>query len=710
MRKPAALLLLLLVGCLWQAPAQASGDFGCTPLWTLDHPDFTGCDNMAMLQPGNDTRANLLLLLLDKRGDAPVAPAVTPTPDPLMDWETFGLQFQPAPAQDDTNGNTDQDSSYAEGEGSRCRSDEAGSAAFVTAVNGSAVPDAEKTALIDARQKLAPTCTSASGGAAGVAAAATQVQSPLGKNFAAYLQGAQAFYDGDFDAATAQFNTLIGVDQPWLSETARYMLGRVEVNRQQVGLFDEYGSMTAGKFAEPKVTDAAEAALNAYLQAYPQGLYAASARGLLRRVYWLGGRTDKLAETYAAALPTTSTEDIAYADEVDNKLLFAQPAPDLFIADAARYGKSPILMAVVDLALLRCGHGDQEPCLPKIARVSLEQQRRSFSNDGALFDYILALYDFYYEHKPEAVVQAIPDAASQSSFTNLEFSRQMLRGMALEALKDKSASDHWTAILPGAQRPLQRGAVELAIALHHERAHAVEKVFAADSGVSNPQIRNILLSNIADAALLRRQATDTANPQGERNSALYTLLYKELSRGHTADFLKDLALVPADASTEGNASLPEWADNSAPPLGVFTRTTAGDYDCKPLKDIATRLARAPKDSKAQLCLADFFLANGFDYETLDTPPTGDVLGATPTLFKGPVYSRMTVYQSLIAGAKTPADDKAYALYRAVMCYAPSGTSSCGGKDVPQSQRKAWFMQLKKNYPNSPFAKALQYYW
>ena len=39
--------------------------------------------------------------------------------------------------------------------------------------------------------------------------------------------------------------------------------------------------MTAGKFADPKVTDAAEAALNAYLQAYPQGLYAGSARGLL---------------------------------------------------------------------------------------------------------------------------------------------------------------------------------------------------------------------------------------------------------------------------------------------------------------------------------------------------------------------------------------------------------------------------------------------
>ena len=95
MRKLVALVVLLVAACLWHAPAQASGDFGCTPAWTLSHPDFTGCDNMAMLQPGNDTRANLLLLMLDKRGDGPVFPPVTPTPDPLADLGAFYQQFQP---------------------------------------------------------------------------------------------------------------------------------------------------------------------------------------------------------------------------------------------------------------------------------------------------------------------------------------------------------------------------------------------------------------------------------------------------------------------------------------------------------------------------------------------------------------------------------------------------------------------------------------
>lgn len=719
MRKVLALLVVLSAGMLWRAPAQASGDFGCYPEWTLAHGNYSGCDNMAVLQPGNDTRANLLLLMLDKRGDAPM-PAVQTTPDPLLDWDAFAAQFGPAPLQDQAqDGATGEDSdSYAEGEGSRCRSDAAGTAAFIEALNGTAaVPDAEKAALIEARQKLAPNCTSESGGAAGVAQAAAQMQSPLGKAFAGYLQGAQAFYDGDFDAAATAFNALTGADQPWLAETARYMLARVEVNRAQVGLIDDYGYMEPGDTADSKVIDASEAAFNAYLQAYPHGLYAGSARGLLRRVYWLGGRNDKLAESYAALLGDSAearhVADVAYADEIDNKLLgqttsSAKPA----VSAEAGISKDPILLAVFDLQQMRCGYTESEEdyCGKPFERGWLEAQKPVFAAMPELFGYLLALYDFYHARKPDAVLQAIPESAPKPAFSHLEFSRQMLRGMAMEALKDPGARDHWTAMLSARLQPLQRGALELAIAYHDERAGALDKVFAADSAVSNPTIRAILLNNVADAALLRQQAKDEAAPRAERDTALFALLYKELSRGHYADAAKDLDLVPANAPTEGYASLPDW-DNEPAPLGLFRTTTElGDYDCKPLKDTAARLAKNPKDPKAQLCLADFFRANGFDYESLDTQPNARELGGSPSLFKGKVYSRLDVYRALIASSKTPAADKAYALYRAVMCYAPSGNNSCGGEEVEQPQRRAWFNQLKKNYPSSRWAKELKFYW
>jgi hypothetical protein len=187
------------------------------------------------------------------------------------------------------------------------------------------------------------------------------------------------------------------------------------------------------------------------------------------------------------------------------------------------------------------------------------------------------------------------------------------------------------------------------------------------------------------------------------------LLYKEVSRGRYGDFVKDVALVRADAPTEGYTG--GLSTTEPVPLGVFTQTTVlGDYGCGPLKETAAKLAKNPKASKPLLCLADFMRANGFDQNGLDTQPEADQLGGTKSLFAGGPYARFDVYKTLIASDKTAPEDKAYALYRAVRCYAPAQINSCGGEDVPQEQRKAWFQQLKKRYPNSKWAKELQGYW
>lgn len=604
---------------------------------------------MAMLQPGNDTRTNLLLLILDQRAKPTTAPAGNGTPDPFAEWPTFAERFTTQPA-DPERSNDD----YAYGEGSRCLSNKPGAAAFAEQVKAATeIPESERATLIAVRDGLAPDCAAAAptGGAA-IAKALEPVQSPLGKSFAAYLVGAQAFYDGDYDAARTHFSGLTGVKQPWLAETARYMLGRVEVNRAQVDAFDEYGTLKENP-AKPEVIDAAEAGFHDYLSAYPNGAYAASARGLLRRVYWLGKRTQPLAAAYMASLAASAsgpggTDDVALLDEIDNKLLMA--------ADVAPAG-DPILLAVDDLAGMRDDDG-------RITREKIEAQRPSFASSTPLFDYLLAAHDFYVGNDPDAVLGAIPAAPPQAPLSHLEFSRQMLRGMALEAKKDAGAREHWIALLPAAVQPLQRPAVELALALHDERAGRIDEVFAAGSPISNASIREILLRKIADASLLRRQAKDTTLPQRERDVALYVLLYKELTRGHYADFVKDVDLVRADAPTEGYTG--ELGTTDTPPLGVFTQTTnLGDYGCGPLKETAAQLAKNPTSPKAQLCLADFLRANGFDLNMLDWQPKEPQLGSTTSRFKGKPYSRFETYKALIANPKTPAEDRAYALYRAV---------------------------------------------
>jgi hypothetical protein len=695
-------LLLLLVGAMGLAsPARASGDFACSPSWQLGHRTLSGCDDMALLGPGNDTRTNFVLLLADMRHGLAAAghPASGAAADPFFDWPTLRNLLAPPPPGTDP-------SDYATGEGSRCTSNDSGTASFTAAVGAArGLSDPERAQLIDARKAIAPKCAEAMAVPPSVAAL-DGLRSPAARAFAAYLRGAMAFYDGDYDTAAARFAALKTSDQPWLRETATYMLGRVELNRAQVNAYDEYGYPVGSEKIDQKLIAASDAALGAYIKAYPNGLYTLSARGLLRRVYWLGGNTAKLSAAYVALLAQTPAErgisDSALADEIDNKLL-AELKPESVT--------NPILLAMLDLKAMRTGTNEEGEALTEvpITAAALQAQQHYFASNPALFDYLQAVHAFFVDNNPRAVMTLIPDAARQKDFSYLQFSRQMLRGMALEAVKDRNARGFWLEAIQGAQAPYQRAAIELALALHEERAGALDRVFAPDSPIQGSAARELLLMNVAPAPLLRQQAKNSAAPRHERDIALFTLLYKELTRGAYHDFVADLALVPPGASTTmGYFSLDE---SEHPALGVFTTKSAtSDYDCPALAEVATRLAGEPHQAKSMLCLADFIRANGFDEFVLDSPPAANELGGTPSQFPGGNFARQAVYQAIIADRATPAQDRAYALYRAVNCYAPSGNNGCGGTEVPLARRKAWHDQLKKDYPASRWAKALKYYW
>ncbi|MET0369744.1 MAG: hypothetical protein ABW039_00050, partial [Sphingobium sp.] len=590
---------------------------------------------------------------------------------------------------------------YAYGEGSRCLSNEGGKAAFLAAVQAANIPEGERRALALRRTALEPDCA----GAAGLAGdPLADKRSEEGRAWGAYLEGAEAFYGATYDKARTQFESLKAARNPWLRETALYMIGRVELNRAQVDAYDEYGDRKQDQPIDSQRIRAADEGLRDYLKAYPKGIYAASARGLLRRVYWLAGDHASLSGEYALLFsnPLPGLDDGRLAEEIDDKLLSAIDASNV---------SDPMLLAVSDLQNMRKAEHDYDEgcCGEPIAAAALDAQRLAFAKMPALFDYLRAARAWYVDASPANVLQLIPDAARQSRFTAIEFSRQMLRGIALEAIKDRNARGFWIEMLPGAKMPWQRAAVELAIALHDERAGALARIFEAGSPVETASIREILLINIADAGLLRQQAKDGRVPRHERDVALFTLLYKSVSRGQYRAFVDDLALVPAGASTD-NAY---WSLREAekPPLGLFTRPPSlGDYGCPPLRTTATQLSANARDSRARLCLADFMRANGFDGIGIDTQPTGDQLGSMPTLFAGSPYSRLEVYKTIIADPVATAADKAYALYRAVNCYGPSGNNSCGGAEVSKEVRRAWYLQLKKDYPQSRWAGQLRYYW
>ena len=693
-------ILVAAVAALSSATAAwASGDMGCAPAWKLAHGDLTGCDSMVMLSPGNDTRVNLLLLI---RGGAPAVPAGGELPPvPLFDWTSFARVTFPAPADVGSD-------SHAAGEGSRCRSDASGSAAFEAAVAAARRLDpAERTALVAARRALKPDCAGAGGGPGALAAADAAARSANARGFAAYLHGAAAFYAGDFDGARSRFASLARDRDEWLRETGRYMLARVEVNRAQVGAFDEYGYRDEKTPVDAAAVAAAEAGLRHYLDGWPRGRYAASARGLLRRVWWLGGERRKLAAEYAVLLAqpaaTRGIGDAALVEEIDNKLL-----PTLTAADTT----DPVLLAVLDLNAMRRNTGDGATT-PTLTRAALEVQRPRFAKAGALFEFLRAAHDFYVDGQPAEALRLSPDRAGDAAEDAVAFSRQMLRGMAMDMPKSATAAGaargHWLAMLPAAATPLRRATVELALALHEERDAGLERVFAAGSPIREPALRDRLLADIAGPDLLRRQAGAAGASAHERAVALFVLLYKGLTRGRYADFVGDLAAVPPGTAAGG--SYFDADGRSEPPLGLFAAgKVAEDFPCPPLRDTARRLAAAPTAATPRLCLAEFVRLNDLDAYPLDTQPPADELGGTRSGFAGPPFSRLDLYRAVIASPASTAPERAYALFRAVRCYAPSGNNACGGAGVPQATRKAWFQRLHRDHRGSRWADELEYYW
>jgi hypothetical protein len=501
------------------------------------------------------------------------------------------------------------------------------------------------------------------------------------------------------------------------------MVARARLNGAQQ--YDEYGDLVEPAKRDQAAIAAAGAAFQAYLGKYPNGRYAGSARGLVRRVAWLAGDAARLSRAYDEMLG--SQHDLPSAADLTQEIDLK-----LFSDLGGKQVSGPILLAVADLMRMRqvdpqygCT-GPMSWCFKPITKAEIDAQKAQFGNETELYDYIRAAEAFFVRHEPREVLQIIPDASHRSRFTYLQFSRQMLRGFALQALSDRNTRGFLLDLFGGATRPFQRDALELQLAIHDERSGQLPLVFAADSRIRNPFIREILLDHIAGPDLLRQQAM-AAPSQQQRQAALYILLAKELRHGLYANFLTDVRLVPAGAPSDGyfygvddasdyplEPNAKRTSDDQAEraiPLGSFTRRTSlGGFGCSNLIETVSTLARDPSNIRARLCLGEFMRDNSLDPFTFDEPIEGGGLASTKPLFPAAAFQRMDLYRSVIADGKATAEEKAFALNRAVRCYSPSGYNHCGGADVELPQRRAWFNRLKSAYPQSEWAKSLKYYW
>lgn len=680
------------------APAAASGDYSCTQSWSLTPGAEASCGNSAVLNPDNDTRTNLFFLQRNASGIL-----AKPLGYPQPEWSTrsFGHSFFNWQSLVRTYAQVQsQVSSY----GSRCDSLVSGADAFAAALAASnGLPATERDVLITARGRLGASCPDFAEEPSNAAAVPwpTALQSAPGKAFLGYLQAAEAFYGGSWDAARQGFDQLQAVREPWVAETASYMLIRVDLNAAQDKAFDEYGDFMGATNTDATAVARAQTAIAAYLKRYPSGRYADSARGLTRRALWLSGDQAALSQEYERLLAARTADAGSTAvliQEIDNKLLFED--------GAAQAIQTPRLLAAFDLLQMRQSN---EPGSAPMTAAQVAAQKGRFAGQPQLHAYLTAAQAFYVDRDYRRALALVP-ASDAADLTPLAFSQQMLRGMALAALRDPQEKPQWLSLITRAKAPYQRELAEVGLALAWQREGNIDQVFASGSPVQDATIREILLSRIASPTLLRKVAADAALTQRMRDVAVFALLHKDLATGRFADFRADRALIGAAVSSEGY--LDEYPFNEIIPVGLFRDDKrATDFACPGLFRTADMLASNPADAHAQLCLGDFWRLNGFDhFSGTDPVADADTLGAGPGYFPGQMMTRAAIYSAVLANPRAAADDKAYALYRSVYCYAPAGNNDCGGEDVSPDQRRAWFQQLKRTYPQSRWARKLTVYW
>ncbi|MGU9859268.1 outer membrane assembly lipoprotein YfiO [Pseudomonas sp. LF245] len=702
-------------------PALASSDDSCYPDWRVSRDSLDTCNNLPFLSPGNDSRVNLRLLLADKKtvaltpnalneddlaqGFGPVPFAVyrlTPvgsgeTQPDSDDSPTAELDTLLAPLGIKREDYKTAGEAFLNGEGSRCRSNDDDSAtAFIRQVVKADMPAAERTLLAQSRLQLLTTCNLDGP----VIADPQQIQSSDGQLFRTYLQAAADFYSGRFAEAERGFSALASANSPWLKETALYMTARTALNQAQANTYDEYGVPNLER-VDKSALAAAEQGFGNYVKTYPQGAYTASARGLLRRVYWLADDNAKLADAYAWGLTqaTEAQRNVSVdelVEEADVKLLSVTGGPI----------DTPMIQLVSDLMRMRAHNP------PTLSREDLATRKAVFANEPALYDYLLAAYALYVEHQPDSALQHLPSQVP-SSLDYFAFSQQTLRALALEDKKDwKAAEALWLQLLPLAKQPLQRDQLELALAMNYERSGQLAKVFTADSPISAKQVRYILLRNVAGPDLLRQQLAQASDPL-ERETAQFVLLYKNLLRGQFASFAEDLKQLPTPAPEDKLGTSLGYVYSASQTLRLFQwngdKAESG-YACPSIAQTAATLQADAKNPQGLNCLGEFILRNNLDGMPLEQARAAGSLGSSASDFKGETFSRLDGYKQVIGDAKAPKNDKAYALFRAINCYAPAGYNSCGGQDVTPAVRKAWFRQLKSGFADTQWGKSAQYYW
>ena len=739
------LLITTALTCL-SIQAIAGGGEYCGSNFSLDNRTYNECQiNFPTLDTGNDTQTNLYLLLADE-GLINFNIANTLSSDfyraddfplNLKDLKQAAVNKVKNPNQ--KNLAQAEKSNYAE----YCNSFYTGEDALEDALKlDPKLTSKERLQLIQFRQAIQSECIgSFSRDMPSEDTPPAKPTFPLkwsinAQPYADYIMATQLFYLGeksDFDSADNLYTALINIETDnnaglaWLVDTTNYMLIRTGINRiYQDGMGDyRYKSETV----DPELFASTQQAIDSYLSRFKEGRYIASARGLQRRLYWLSGQQDKLIKEIEWQMshpssPLFNLNSRLLAEEIERKVFFEDFENTI---DINKFN-NPILLT--SFALYRLRPADSLNATKPLTLTELERLKPKFKNRMDLYQYLIATYYLVQQNQPKLAIPHLPNdlptAEPTGKLSYSKFSRYVLKAKALQQIGNvNEANALWNRLHELPKKPFQNTVTELALALQADKTNDYSQLFGDNANIHSQALKMRVIKYSADPALLQQianshSATDTIGAE-----ARYALLAKSLTQGRYGDYLtyKQSYLLKNAQKYLGYDSKDETLKN-LPAFSEFNwqgKKISPNIICQNLTITVTRLSQNPKDRLQKLCLAEFMYDTSVTYYLADYDKSYNssaqshlnyrypYLGDIPNRFKGQELNRLEIYQSAFA-SKQNDELSAYALHRAISCFASSGNNQCGGEDVDISVRKAWFKRLKSDFKNTSWAQNQQYYW
>ncbi|WP_111892609.1 hypothetical protein [Acinetobacter sp. MB5] len=672
--------------------ANAGAEFICSPDFDLQGKSYNTCSNLPVLIPSNDNKVNMILLLSDL-GLAEIQPI-------KGDTDLWTAVYAQVPFESDTliqmskNKVNNARQSFKKSDDyldERCRTLDSGKMNFIQQVqNNKNIAPNEKQQLIAERNKITG-C-----GEKMAFIIINQQWSATARQYVSYLNASIAFYNASYATADKIYTVLSTVDDAWLKETSQYMLIRSRLNLVYSSGMGQYGDLDLNKI-NPAQPQQLLGTIRNYLKLYPNGQYVASARGYLRRAFWLAGQQPALINELVWQMqnpksPYYNLDIQALPAEIDHQIFSSKNFKVSNLSD-------PFFLATYDLMMMR---NDPVEGYKPITWLQLNTQKEHFKQQPTLFQYLQAAHLFYVQNKPREALSLLT-VTGNTNQNYLHLSQGFLKGKILDQLNPNQAENYWSEALSQAKHREQRGLFEVALTPYLIKKQDVTAFTGKNPSIRQLNLQKNFIVNNTNPNALQQIIKSSQATNDQKQVALFTLLNRALTHQNYALFNEYYKNLPVDAAQYKYFDGAQKYNNK-PPFSDFVwngTQISAQLKCSDLPKLTAQLEKIPKDPLLNICMGEYARNLHFGFRE-DSDYQND-------RFSGPVFARGNIYRSVIQ-SDNKSDLQAYALYRAIMCYSPSGINDCGDTEVAKPIRKQWYDQIKRDYPNTPWAKSLKYYW